>query len=85
MFTAINKIVGVRPILEDYSIQAVTEGEDALGEVRVKIRSGSEIYKGRGASTDILESSALAYLNAVNQMILDADKDESSEEIDDQL
>lgn len=85
MFTAINKIVGVKPVLEDYSIQAVTEGEDALGEVRVKIRSGSEIYKGRGASTDILESSALAYLNAVNQMILDVDRDEDYEEIDEQL
>ncbi len=68
MFTAVNKIAGVRPVLDDYSIQAVTEGQDAQGEVRVRIRYGSEIYKGRAISTDILQSSVQAYLNAVNQL-----------------
>lgn len=69
MFKAINKIANVSPVLLDYSIQAVTEGEDAQGEVRVKIRDGGEVYKGRGVSTDILESSAVAYVNAVNRLL----------------
>jgi 2-isopropylmalate synthase len=77
MFKAINKIAQVRPVLEDYSIQAVTEGQDAQGEVRVKLRHGSEIYKGRGVSTDILESSAIAYINALNQLSDDFDKGKS--------
>ncbi|MHB8963416.1 MAG: 2-isopropylmalate synthase [Saccharofermentanales bacterium] len=76
LFTAINKIVGLKPVLDDYSIQAVTEGQDALGEVRIRIRYGSEFYKGRAVSTDILESSALAYLNAVNQLVADTEKQE---------
>jgi len=79
MFKAINKIAGVKPILEDYSLQAVTEGQDAQGEVRVKIRSGSELYKGRGVSTDVLEASALAYLNAVNQLVDDMEKADNKE------
>ncbi len=78
MFTAINKIVGLRPVLTDYSIQAVTEGQDAQGEVRIRIRHGSEFYKGRAVSTDILESSALAYLNAVNQLVADIAKAETA-------
>ncbi len=71
MFTAINKIAGIKPVLDDYSIQAVTEGQDAQGEVRVRIRFGSEIYKGRSISTDILQSSVQAYINAVNQLVDD--------------
>ncbi|MFA6736021.1 MAG: 2-isopropylmalate synthase [Saccharofermentanales bacterium] len=71
MFTAVNKIAGVKPVLDDYSIQAVTEGQDAQGEVRVRIRAGSDIYKGRAISTDILQSSVQAYLNAVNQLVDD--------------
>ncbi|MHB1484598.1 MAG: 2-isopropylmalate synthase [Saccharofermentanales bacterium] len=74
MFTAINKIIGFKPVLDDYAIQAVTEGQDAQGEVRIRLRYGSEIYKGRAVSTDILESSALAYINAVNQMVDDISK-----------
>ncbi len=74
MFTAINKIAGVKPTLDDYSIQAVTEGQDAQGEVRVRIRNGSEFYKGRAVSTDILESSAKAYINAINQLVDDLSK-----------
>lgn len=75
MFTAINKIAGVKPTLDDYSIQAVTEGQDAQGEVRIRLRYGSEFYKGRAVSTDILESSALAYINAINQLVADVAKE----------
>jgi 2-isopropylmalate synthase len=78
MFTAINKIVGVKPVLDDYAIQAVTEGQDAQGEVRVRLRNGSDFYKGRAVSTDILESSALAYISAINQMIDDLGRQEDT-------
>lgn len=67
-FTAIEKIVKHGLPLEDYYIQAVTEGEDALGEVIVKIRRDDEIITGRGLSTDTIEASIEAYVNAINKL-----------------
>jgi 2-isopropylmalate synthase len=69
MFTAINRIVGVKFVLTDYSLRAVTEATDAQGEATVKIRRDSEIYNGRGISTDVLEATAMAYVNAINHML----------------
>ncbi len=71
-FKAIEKIVGIDFKLEDYQIQSVTEGEDALGDALAKIsdRDGM-IFAGRGLSTDIIEASIHAYINAVNKMIYD--------------
>ena len=73
-FNAINKIAepfmksdGVA--LVSYGITAVTEGTDALGEAKVKIRAGGALYTGRGVSTDIIKASIKAYLNAVNKRI----------------
>jgi len=71
-FKAIDKIVGMDINLEDYQIQSVTEGEDALGDALVKISdSEGNIYSGRGLSTDIIEASIHAYINAVNKMLFD--------------
>lgn len=70
-FKAIDKIVGVDFVLEDYNIQAVTEGKDAQGSVTIKILKDGEIYKGRGLSTDIIEASIKAYLSAINKMLSD--------------
>ena len=69
-YKAIEKITGLKFKLLDYSLKAATGGRDALGEVsvRVKSASGSEI-SGRGASTDIVEASAKAYLNAINKLL----------------
>ncbi len=53
----------------DYSIKSVSRGEDALGEVTVKVKIGDESVIAQGASTDIVEASAKAYLNAVNKVI----------------
>ena len=55
--------------LEDYQLQAVTEHRDALGEAIVKISDGSNVYRGRGVSTDVIEASILACLSAVNRML----------------
>ncbi|NYE56399.1 2-isopropylmalate synthase [Carboxydothermus ferrireducens] len=72
IYKAINKITGLTPVLEQYSINAVTSGEDALGEVVVKLKNGlGKIVTGRGVSTDILEASAKAYLNGINKLLFD--------------
>jgi 2-isopropylmalate synthase len=69
-YRAIEKITGIQFKLVDYSLKATTAGKDALGEVSVRVRSTSGIeLSGRGASTDIIEASAKAYVNAVNKFI----------------
>lgn len=68
-FNSIERITGMELNLEDYNLRAVTEGKDALGEVNVKISMGEKMAVGRAISTDIIESSILAYLNAINKMI----------------
>lgn len=68
-FKAIDKISGTELILEDYALQSVTEGEDALGDAMVKLRENGSSYTGRGLSTDVVEASIKAYINAVNKML----------------
>lgn len=68
-YKAIDKITGVQGELLDYSIQSVTEGQDALGEVTVKVKVDGKSVISRAASTDIVVASAKAYLNAINKVI----------------
>ncbi|NMA44158.1 MAG: 2-isopropylmalate synthase [Oligosphaeraceae bacterium] len=69
-YNAIDKIIPAPPhILEDYTIASVTEGNDALGEVVVKIRNGEKMVIGRGLSTDIIEASIIAYVNGLNRLL----------------
>lgn len=69
-YNAIDKIMKLPPHrLENYSIRSTSEGRDTLGEVLVKVSCGDEIYNGRGLSTDIIESSILAYIHAVNKFV----------------
>lgn len=68
-FNAIEKAVGVSVKLEDYFLKAVGSGNDALGEVTVKISKDGSVFIGNGVSTDIIESSARAFVNAINKMI----------------
>ena len=75
-FNAINKIVGRAVKLEEYSIGAVTEGRDAQGEVSVRISSDGWIAKGYGLSTDVIEASILAYINAINNLIYEKTREE---------
>lgn len=67
-FNAVERCIGFSMILEDYRIQAVTGGKDALGEVNIRVRSKDKNYSGHGISTDIIEASILAYLNAANRV-----------------
>ena len=69
---AIDRLTKTRGQLMDYSLRAVSEGKDALGEVSVKVNFGDgKLVSGKGASTDIIEASARAYLNAVNRFLCD--------------
>ena len=69
---AIDRLTKTKGSLLDYSLRAVSQGKDALGEVTVKVDFGTgQIVTGKGASTDIIEASARAYLNAVNRQLLD--------------
>ncbi|MFH1038998.1 MAG: 2-isopropylmalate synthase [PVC group bacterium] len=65
---AIDRITGVRSEMLTYELRGVTGGKDALGEVVVSIKSGRRIVNGRASSTDIIEASVKAYLNAVNKL-----------------
>lgn len=69
-YNAIDKIINPpEHTLDMYNIRAVSEGKDTLGEVLVKLKTkDNKIYNGRGLSTDIIEASILAYLNAVNKL-----------------
>ncbi len=70
-FNAIDGIVGAKPLLEDFSVDSVTDGKDAQGEARVKIRLSEHSYNGRGVSTDVIEASVRAYIDAINDAIED--------------
>lgn len=69
IYNTIEKLTGVNPKLVDYSIQAITGGTDALGEVTVRIEEEGNIYAGHGADIDILVASAKAYLAAINRLL----------------
>ena len=68
-FKAIDQIIGHHYELDDFQIQAVTEGKEAVGQAVVKLRDRGRLYSGGGISTDILGASLRAYLNAVNKII----------------
>ena len=68
-YKAIDKITGIKGKLLDYSIQAVTRGKDALGEVRLRIKTRGKEISGHSSSTDIIEASAKAYLDAINKLL----------------
>ena len=68
--SAIDKCLDIEVELEDYSLQSVTEGTDALGYSVVKLRYDNNSYTGRGMSIDVVEASIKAYLNAVNSIFI---------------
>lgn len=69
-FAAIDAATGLRPELETFHVDAVTEGEDAQGRVRVRVRHDGTLYIGDGLATDIVEASARAYLAAVSKAVI---------------
>jgi len=73
-YEAIRQATGLSPKLENYSIRAVTGGKEALGEATVRITEDGRIFTGRGISTDIIEASAKAYVDAINRMVAAKEK-----------
>ncbi|ADY56444.1 2-isopropylmalate synthase [Syntrophobotulus glycolicus DSM 8271] len=68
-YKAIDKIVGIDGELLHYNLQAIDSGEDSQGEVNVTVKFREHIVAGRGISTDIIEASVKAYLQAVNRAL----------------
>ncbi len=68
-FHAAEQIIGCRYELDDFQIQSVTEGKEAMGNALVKLRSNGKLYSGNGISTDIIAASIKAYINAVNKIV----------------
>jgi 2-isopropylmalate synthase len=64
---AIDRLIGVPNRLADFSVQSVSSGIDAIGEVQVKVETDEGVFLGRGASTDIIVASGKAYINALNK------------------
>lgn len=73
VYKAIDAITGVPGVLRDYSIHAITRGKDAIGETSIMVDFNGKMVTGKGASTDIIESSAKAYLGAVNKVVMNRD------------
>jgi 2-isopropylmalate synthase len=69
VYQVINRIVKVPNKLTEYTVNSVTEGIDAIGEVFIRIESEGVTYTGRGADTDIIVASAKAYINALNRLL----------------
>jgi len=69
VLNAIDAITGLKGRLQDYQIRAVTSGKDALGEVAVKVDFDGTVVPGKASSTDVVEASARAYLNALNRLV----------------
>jgi 2-isopropylmalate synthase len=69
IFGAIRAATDVESELRSYTVSAVTEGEDALGEVTVMLRAHGRLSSGQGVATDILEASARAYVRALSNAL----------------
>lgn len=82
-FKAINSIVGIPIKLGEYSLRAVTAGTEAMGEVTLQMTVNDRLtITGRGASTDILEASAKAYVDGLNKIKHRQDTRENSAQED---
>jgi 2-isopropylmalate synthase len=68
MFLVIERITGMSTVCRDFRVQAVTLGKDAQAEVNVELEYGGRLHRGRGVSTDSVEASGKAFLNAINRI-----------------
>ncbi|ASQ90817.1 2-isopropylmalate synthase [Prosthecochloris sp. GSB1] len=65
-FKAIERALGIGSLVNSYSVRSTTAGRQALGEATVRLKDSGRFYTGRGVSTDIIEASARAYLQALS-------------------
>ena len=69
-YRAIDAATGTAAKVDEYNIHAITGGSQAMGEVTVRVSAGGQTSRGRGVSTDIIEASALAYVDALNRLAI---------------
>jgi 2-isopropylmalate synthase len=83
IFKAVERVTGVHANLREFNVRGVSQGKDAQGEVtlELEVESGDRSFRGRGVSTDIIEASAEAYLNAVNGITTRNDREGQREVI----
>ncbi|HJT31933.1 MAG TPA: alpha-isopropylmalate synthase regulatory domain-containing protein, partial [Pirellulales bacterium] len=73
LFWAIEQITGIDVVCRDFRIHSVSVGKDAQAEVTVEVERRGQLYRGRGVSTDSIEASAKAFLNAINRIAASAE------------
>ncbi len=73
VFRAIEQSIGYHYELDDFQIQSVTEGKEALGSAVVRLRNNGKLYSGTGISADIVGASVRAYINALNKIVFEED------------
>lgn len=73
-FNSIEMATGRHYELDDFQIQSVTEGREAMGETIVKLRHEGKLFSGRGISTDIVGAGIMAYINAVNKIVYEEEE-----------
>ncbi|MEH2054948.1 MAG: 2-isopropylmalate synthase [Nostoc sp.] len=81
VYKAINRVVNVPNELIEFSVQSVTAGIDAIGEVTIRLRYESKVFSGHAANTDIIVASAQAYVNALNRLYASLQTQEKPEEV----
>ena len=73
-FNSIEKATGRHFELDDFQIQSVTEGHEAMGETIVRLRSEGKLFSGKGISTDIVGAGIMAYINAMNKILYEEEE-----------
>ncbi|MBD2532646.1 2-isopropylmalate synthase [Nostoc flagelliforme FACHB-838] len=81
VYKAINRVVNVPNELIEFSVQSVTAGIDAIGEVTIRLRYESKVFSGHAANTDIIVASAQAYVNALNRLYSSLQSQKKPEEV----
>jgi len=81
VFNAVDRAIDLKYRVESYRVRSVTSGREAMGEASVRIRHDTETAHGRGVSTDIIEASAKAYLQAINIMCAKQEKNFKEEQV----
>jgi 2-isopropylmalate synthase len=78
VYKAMNRVVNVPNQLIEFSVQSVTAGIDAIGEVTIRLRHSDRVYSGHAANTDIIVASAQAYVNALNRLYASSQSEKNS-------
>ena len=68
-FRTLEQIIGRHFELDEFRIEAVTQGREALGSTLVKLRNNGKLYSGNGLSSDVIGASIRAYVSAVNKIV----------------